>query len=42
MSMQIPQPAYWAKPKGYANGVAARGRDIFIAGQIGRDAHRKS
>jgi len=29
------QPDGWAKPIGYANGVAARGKSIFIAGQIG-------
>jgi enamine deaminase RidA (YjgF/YER057c/UK114 family) len=32
---QILQPAGWAKPKGYANGVAAHGRQVFVAGQIG-------
>ena len=28
-------PANWAKPKGYANGIAAEGRLVFIGGQIG-------
>jgi enamine deaminase RidA (YjgF/YER057c/UK114 family) len=28
-------PPGWAKPKGYANGVAARGTIISVAGQIG-------
>ena len=28
-------PAGWVKPKGYANGVAANGTQVFIAGQIG-------
>jgi enamine deaminase RidA (YjgF/YER057c/UK114 family) len=32
---EILQPDGWAKPVGYANGVAARGKSIFIAGQIG-------
>ncbi|HEV6965479.1 RidA family protein [Roseateles sp.] len=32
---QILQPAGWAAPRGYANGVAASGRQIFVAGQIG-------
>lgn len=32
---RILQPEGWAKPLGYANGVAARGRTIFIGGQIG-------
>ena len=31
----ILQPAGWAKPKGYANGVAAQGRLVFVGGQIG-------
>jgi len=28
-------PANWAKPRGYANGIAARGKLVFIGGQIG-------
>jgi enamine deaminase RidA (YjgF/YER057c/UK114 family) len=32
---RILQPEGWAKPLGYANGVAARGRTIFVGGQIG-------
>jgi enamine deaminase RidA (YjgF/YER057c/UK114 family) len=35
MSKTVLQPAEWAAPKGYANGVAARGRLVFVAGQIG-------
>ena len=35
---EILQPEGWAKPIGYANGVAARGKQIFIAGQIGWNA----
>ncbi|HEV7834560.1 MAG TPA: RidA family protein [Caballeronia sp.] len=31
-------PAGWVKPRGYANGVAARGTQVFIAGQVGWDA----
>ena len=38
MSKQVLQPAHWAKPKGYANGVAASGRQVFVAGMIGWDA----
>ena len=34
-SKQILQPAGWAQPRGYANGVAASGRQVFVAGQIG-------
>ncbi len=35
---EVIQPAGWAAPKGYANGIAAQGRQVFIAGQIGWDA----
>ena len=31
-------PAGWPRPKGYANGVSARGRQIFVAGMVGWDA----
>ncbi|MBP2297369.1 RidA family protein [Azospirillum picis] len=34
----ILQPEGWAKPLGYANGVAAHGRLIFVGGQIGWNA----
>lgn len=30
-------PPGWAKAVGYANGIEARGRTIFVAGQIGWD-----
>lgn len=33
--MQILLPEGWPRPKGYANGVAASGRIVFVAGQIG-------
>jgi enamine deaminase RidA (YjgF/YER057c/UK114 family) len=32
---QILQPDGWVKPRGYANGVAARGRLVFVGGQVG-------
>jgi enamine deaminase RidA (YjgF/YER057c/UK114 family) len=32
------QPEGWPRPAGYANGVAARGRTIFLAGQVGWNA----
>jgi enamine deaminase RidA (YjgF/YER057c/UK114 family) len=35
LGMKILQPTGWAKPRGYANGVAAKGTLVFIAGQIG-------
>ncbi|MEF9480767.1 RidA family protein [Ralstonia sp. 1B3] len=31
-------PPNWPRPKGYANGVSARGRMVFVAGMIGWDA----
>lgn len=31
-------PAGWPKPPGYANGIAGRGRIVFVAGQVGWDA----
>ncbi len=36
--MEILQPLGWARPRGYSNGIAAKGRVVFIAGQIGWDA----
>jgi len=32
---EILQPAGWAPAKGFANGVAAEGRMVFVAGQVG-------
>ena len=34
-TFEIVQPKNWASPKGYANGVVAQGRQVFIAGQVG-------
>ena len=39
--MQVLQPPGWARPKGYANGVVAKGRMIFVAGQVGWDASER-
>jgi enamine deaminase RidA (YjgF/YER057c/UK114 family) len=33
--MQILQPPGWARAKGFSNGIAATGKLVFIAGQIG-------
>ena len=33
--MQILQPPSWARAKGFANGIAASGKLVFIAGQVG-------
>lgn len=35
---QILHPPGWPQPRGYSNGVVARGRLVFVAGQIGWDA----
>ncbi|WP_322042034.1 RidA family protein [Paraburkholderia sp. J67] len=34
-------PVGWVKPRGYANGVAARGTQVYIAGQIGWDENAR-
>ncbi|ASW07465.1 MULTISPECIES: RidA family protein [Rhizobium] len=34
----ILQPEGWAKPIGYANGMAATGRMVFVGGQVGWNA----
>jgi enamine deaminase RidA (YjgF/YER057c/UK114 family) len=31
----ILQPPGWAQPKGYSNGIEARGRQIYVAGMVG-------
>jgi len=36
--MKVLQPPDWAPPRGYANGVAAQGTQVFVAGQIGWNA----
>ena len=36
--MEILQPPGWKRPKGYSNGIAASGRMVFVAGQIGWNA----
>jgi len=38
-NFDILQPKAWARPKGYANGIAAAGRQVFISGQIGWNEH---
>ena len=37
--MQILQPPTWMKPRGYSNGIAASGRVVFVAGQVGWNAN---
>jgi enamine deaminase RidA (YjgF/YER057c/UK114 family) len=33
--MQVLQPPGWPRPSGYANGIVATGRFVFVAGQVG-------
>ena len=35
------QPDGWPRPRGYANGISARGRQVHVAGQIGWDASER-
>ena len=35
MSTRVLQPEGWPRPRGYANGMSATGRTIFVAGQVG-------
>jgi enamine deaminase RidA (YjgF/YER057c/UK114 family) len=39
--MTILQPAAWPRPKGYANGIKAKGTGVFISGMIAWDAEGK-
>jgi enamine deaminase RidA (YjgF/YER057c/UK114 family) len=39
--MKVLQPPSWTQPRGYANGIAARGTVISVAGQIGWNAQCK-
>ncbi len=39
--MKVLQPEGWAPAKGYANGIAARGTQIYVGGQIGWNAQQQ-
>jgi enamine deaminase RidA (YjgF/YER057c/UK114 family) len=41
MTIEVLQPPGWPRPNGYANGMAAEGRQVFVAGQIGWDEQRQ-
>ena len=41
MSREILHPPGWTRARGYANGIAAEGRLVFVAGQIGWDAEQR-
>jgi enamine deaminase RidA (YjgF/YER057c/UK114 family) len=36
--IEILQPPGWPRPRGYSNGIAARGRQVFVSGMIGWNA----
>ena len=38
---RVLQPAGWPRPKGYANGISARGRLVSVAGTIGWNAQEQ-
>ena len=39
--MKILHPPDWRRPKGYSNGITARGQLIFVSGTIGWDKEGK-
>jgi enamine deaminase RidA (YjgF/YER057c/UK114 family) len=41
MSARVLLPTGWAPPIGYANGIEARGRTVFVAGQVGWDEQQR-
>jgi len=38
--MQVLHPKHWAAAKGFANGIAAEGKQVFVAGQVGWNAEQ--
>jgi len=41
MTAKVLQPPNWKRPKGYANGISAKGRLVFVSGMVGWDVHEK-
>jgi len=41
MKLKVLQPPSWPRPKGYANGISATGRMVFVSGMIGWDTKGK-
>jgi enamine deaminase RidA (YjgF/YER057c/UK114 family) len=39
--MKFLQPPNWSRPKGYANGVAAKGNLVFLSGMVGWNAQQE-
>jgi enamine deaminase RidA (YjgF/YER057c/UK114 family) len=40
-ALEFLHPQSWKQPKGYANGIAASGRMVFLAGQVGWNAEQQ-
>lgn len=36
--MRVLQPPHWPRPRGYSNGVAAKGSMVFVSGIVGWNA----
>lgn len=41
MTLTFLHPRNWKRPRGYANGISAKGRIVFLAGQVGWNAEQK-
>lgn len=41
MTLKVLQPAGWKRPRGYASGISAKGRMVFVSGVIGWDSEGK-
>ena len=39
--MQLLHPKHWARTRGFSHGVAAEGRQVFVAGQVGWNARQE-
>ena len=39
--MQFLHPKHWARTRGFSHGVAAEGRQVFVAGQVGWNARQE-
>ena len=39
--MQFLHPKHWARARGFSNGIAAEGRQVFVAGQVGWNAEQQ-
>jgi len=39
--MQLLHPRNWAPTRGFSSGIAAEGRQVFVAGQVGWNGHQE-